>query len=51
MDVAREVGHSGTGLIERVYGLLGDVRHRASVVEYRVSQHWRVLRGRLQLVA
>src|SRR2546425_2562585 len=49
--VARKVGHSGTGMIERVYGHLGDVRHRASVVEYRVSQHRRVLRGRLQLVA
>jgi len=49
--VAREVGHSGTGMIERVYGHLGDVRHRASVVEYRVSLHRRVLWGRLQLVA
>ncbi len=49
--VAREVGHSGTGMIERVYGHLGDVRHRASVVEYRVRQHRRVLRGRLELVA
>ncbi len=49
--VAREVGHSGTGMIERVYGHLGEVRHRAATVEYRVSQHRRVLRGRLQLVA
>jgi integrase len=49
--VAREVGHSGTAMIERVYGHLGDVRHRASVVEYRVRQHRRVLRGRLELVA
>ena len=49
--VAREVGHSGTGMIERVYGHLGEVRHRAAVVEYRVAQHRRVLRGRLELVA
>ena len=49
--VAREVGHSGAAMIERVYGHLGEVRHRASVVEYRVRQHRRVLRGRLVLVA
>jgi len=49
--VAREVGHTGTGMIERVYGHLGEVRHRATAVEYRVAQHRRVLRGRLQLVA
>ena len=49
--VAREVGHSGTGMIERVYGHLGEVRHRAGVVEYRVRQHRRALRGRLELVA
>lgn len=49
--VAREVGHSGTGMIERVYGHLAEVRHRAAAVEYRVQQHRRVLRGRLELVA
>ena len=30
--VEREVGHSGTGMIERVYGHLGEVRHGAGVV-------------------
>ena len=49
--VAREVGHSGTGMIERVYGHLGEVRHRAGMVEYRVRQHRRALRGRFELVA
>ena len=49
--VAREVGHSGPGMIERVYGHLGQVRHRSAVVEYRVQQHRKVLRGRLALVA
>lgn len=49
--VAGEVGHSGTAMIDRVYGQLGQVRHRSAVVEYRVRQHRRVLRGRLQLVA
>ena len=49
--VAREVGHAGTSMIERVYGHLGERRHRAAVVEYRVRQHRRVLRGRLELVA
>src|SRR5439155_11842974 len=33
--VAREVGHSGPGMIERVYGHLGQVRHRSAGVEYR----------------
>jgi integrase len=49
--VAREVGHSSTGMIERVYGHLGTVRHRATAVEYRTAQHRKVLRGRLALVA
>lgn len=38
-------------MIERVYGHLGAVRHRAKAVEYRVRQHRRVLKGRLKLVA
>ncbi len=49
--VAREVGHSGAAMIERVYGHLGEVRHRANVVEYGVRQHLRLLRDRLVLVA
>jgi hypothetical protein len=37
--VSRELGHSSTGMIERTYGHLGTVRHRAEVVEYRLDQH------------
>jgi len=32
--VSRELGHGGESLVKRVYGHLGDVRHRAEVVEY-----------------
>jgi integrase len=37
--VAREMGHGGRSLVDRVYGHLGDVRHRSEQVEYRVEQH------------
>ena len=37
--VAREMGHGGEAMVQRVYGRLGQVRHRAEVVEYRVEQH------------
>ena len=37
--VARELGHGGTKLVDRVYGHLGQVRHRSEVIEYRVEQH------------
>src|SRR5690606_33287442 len=43
--VARELGHGGTSLVERVYGHLGTVRHRSDAVEYRVEQHREVLGG------
>jgi integrase len=33
--VSRELGHGGESLVKRVYGHLGDVRHRSEVVEYR----------------
>lgn len=33
--VAKEMGHGGTRLVDRIYGHLGEVRHRAEVVEYR----------------
>jgi hypothetical protein len=49
--VAREVGHNSTDMIDRVYGHLGTVRHRAKVVEYRVAQHRKVLRGRLEALS
>ena len=37
--VARELGHGGDSLIQRVYGHLGQVRHRAEHVEFRIEQH------------
>ena len=37
--VAKEMGHGGESMVRRVYGHLGDVRHRAEVVEYRVEQY------------
>ena len=40
--VGQELGHGGDSLVRRVYGHLGTVRHRASVVEYRVAQHLKV---------
>lgn len=38
--VAKEMGHGGTQLVERVYGHLGEVRHRSEAVEY-VADDWR----------
>ena len=37
--VARELGHGGDQLVRRIYGHLGELRHRSEVVEYRVNQH------------
>ena len=34
--VAKELGHGGTSLVERVYGHLGETRHRSEVIEFRV---------------
>lgn len=45
--VAQEMGHGGRSLVDRVYGHLGEVRHRAEVVEYRVEQHQQQLGERL----
>jgi len=36
--VMRELGHSSIGLIEKTYGHLLNVRHRAEVVEYREAE-------------
>jgi integrase len=33
--VAREMGHGGMALVNRVYGHPGTVRHRSEQVEYR----------------
>ena len=45
--VAKELGHGGEAMVRRVYGHLGQMRHRANVVEYRVEQHRNALAERL----
>lgn len=45
--VAKELGHRSTGMVERVYGHPGEVRHRKEVVEYRVVNHEEKLGERL----
>jgi hypothetical protein len=48
--VARELGHGGESLIKRVYGHLGQVRHRSEHAEFRIEQHQDHddIRGRLR---
>ncbi len=46
--VAKEMGHGGETMVRKVYGHLGQVRHRADVVEYRVEQHRAKLEDRLE---
>lgn len=46
--VARELGHGGTSMVEKVYGHLGEVRWRAEEVAFRVEDHQEVLGGRLR---
>jgi integrase len=46
--VARELGHSSTAMVEKVYSHLGTLRHRSDVVEYRVEQHAATLGDRLE---
>ena len=46
--VARELGRGSDEMVKRIYAHLGDVRHRAEVVEYRVEQHLERLGDRLQ---
>lgn len=48
--VAREMGHGGDALVKRVYGHLGEVRHRSDVIEYRVEQHHAKLAPKLKLL-
>ena len=46
--VGRELGHGGKSLVEQIYGHLGQVRHRADVVEYRIENHRDVLADQLK---
>ena len=48
--VARWMGHGGQSLVNRVYGHLGDLRHRSEVLEYRAEQHVEALGDRLRSV-
>ena len=41
--VAKELGHGGDSLVKRIYGHLGDVRHRSEVVKYRIENHRKLL--------
>ena len=45
---AKEMGHGGESMVRRVYGHLGQVRHRADAVEYRIEQYTAKLGGRLE---
>jgi integrase len=49
--VGREMGHGGEAMVRKVYGHLGQVRHRAADVEYRVEQHAAKLEERLDALA
>jgi len=49
--VSRELGHSSTAMVEKVYSHLGTMRHRSEVVEYRVEQHVATLGDRLRALA
>ncbi len=44
---SRELGHTSTDMVQRIYAHVGAVRHRSEVVEYRVEQHEERLRNRL----
>ena len=43
--VARDMGNGGEAMVRRVYGHLGQARHRSEAVEYRVEQHAAKLGG------
>ena len=45
--VGKELGHGGDQLVKRVYGHLGQHRHRSEVVEYRVENHEDLIRERV----
>lgn len=46
--VSRELGHSSTAMVERVYSHLGETRQRSGVVEYRVDAYPDILGARLR---
>jgi integrase len=46
--VAKEMGHGGTALVDRVYGHAHDTPHRLEVVEFRAENHRADLGDRLR---
>jgi integrase len=46
--VARWMGHGGRSLVDRVYGHLGEVRHRSEVLEFRIENHMEVIKESLE---
>jgi integrase len=38
--VEKELGHGSGDMLEKVYGRIGEVRHRSEVVEYRFDQYF-----------
>lgn len=48
--VAKELGHGGRSLVDRDYGHLGEIRHRAEHIEHRVDQHEEALGERLTVL-
>ena len=49
--VAKELGHGGEAMVRKVYGHLGQTRHRAAAVEYRAEQHAAKLGVRLEALS
>jgi integrase len=48
--VGKWLGHGGVALVNRVYGHLGDVRHRSEQLEFRPEQHAEILGERLRVL-
>jgi integrase len=46
--VSRELGHTSTAMVERIYSHLDDIHHRSEVVEFRVEHHQEAIRERLE---
>ena len=49
-EVARELGHGGTSLVERIYGHVSEAKHRSEQPEYLVKNHRAELTPRLKLL-
>ena len=49
-EVARELGHGGTSLVERIYGHVSEAKHRCEQPEYLVENHRTELAPRLPLI-